>query len=309
MNIQSILPAIPSDANKYSRGSLLILAGSQRYFGAGVLATLAAEKTGTGYVSLATPADAAVAAKHHLLCSPVIAVPDVPEGKSRTDSMSAASLPGILKELRKIDAICCGPGLTVNEDTTAFVHEVLDYAAKSNIPLLLDADALNIVAAQPEFLDNRCGHAGKDAVSLVSECAQNELILTPHTGELARLAAKKKNLNSVPEVMDTANMLAHKWNATIVAKGSTTCITNGEQQIKSSKATPALAKAGTGDVLAGIIGSLLAQGVSVTDAAILGVHIHSMAGNLAEQKQGRRSVTALDVIDAIPAVLVSYEAD
>ena len=295
------LPDIPSDAHKYSRGSLLVLAGSRRYCGAGVLTTLAAEKTGAGYVTLATPASAALTARQHLLCSPVIeAFEDAELG-----SFFEAALPAILKEFRHISAICCGPGMTVNESTSAFVSDVLQYAAQKVIPLLLDADALNILAASPQLLDKRE--------------AATPLILTPHKGELARLyvahiegsGAEVGESKHAPilkvSVVDAAQALAEKLLAVIVAKGPTTYIAGGGEVFESNEGTAALAKAGTGDVLAGIISSLLAQGMVADEAALLGVKLHSRAGVLAEQKQGRRSVTALDVIDAIPAALAEFE--
>lgn len=306
--MQPTLAPIPLDANKYTRGSLLLLAGSVRYFGAGVLATLAAEKTGAGYVSLATPAAAAAAARQHLLCSPVIEGPE----RKATGSFRATALPSILQEAHHIDALCCGPGLTVDSDTIAFVGEVLDFAAAHDIPLLLDADALNALAAQPELTDERRGLVrsvqGSGGVPTALAPRLSPLILTPHTGELARLRGSSSGLASNQTVLEAATALAQELGALVVAKGPTTFITDGSSHVESSEGTPALAKAGTGDVLAGIISSLLAQGVPASDAALLGVRIHSQAGVGAERAVGRRSVTALDVIRAIPAALTAFES-
>lgn len=293
-----------------------MLAGSVRYCGAGVLATLAAEKTGAGYVSLATPSGAAAVARQHLLCSPVI---EGPEAKG-TGAFDATAFSAILKEAHHIDALCCGPGLTVNSDTIAFVGEVLKHAAVHGIPLLLDADALNALSAEPALLDERRAQNGppgeEDSAegSPVSAHAQAPLILTPHTGELARLRASfqgrssSQRLASGLAVREAATELAQELGATVVAKGPTTFITDGSCWVESSEGTPALAKAGTGDVLAGIISSLLAQGVPAGDAAVLGVQIHSQAGIHAEREVGRRSVTALDVIRGIPAALTTFES-
>ena len=312
MYTRPTLPHIPRDANKYSRGSLLVLAGSRRYSGAGVLATLAAEKAGAGYVSLATPASAAPAARNHLICSPVIvALEDEEQG-----SFVATALPAILQEMRRVSAVCAGPGITVQENTKALIGELLQHAAQNNLPLLLDADALGILAADPALISERQQYGAQNELGAT---AQNPLVLSPHEGELARLHnafillpsentgdTRPATALKVP-VAEAAMALADKLDAVIVAKGPATFIAGEGKLIEYNEATPALAKAGTGDVLAGVVSSLLAQGMTALDAALLGVQIHSLAGVLAEQKQGRRSVTALDVIDALPAAVVSFE--
>jgi NAD(P)H-hydrate epimerase len=312
MDSMLTLPPIPLNANKYLRGSLLMLAGSRRYFGAAVLATLAAEKSGVGYVSLATPKSNAAAARQHLLCSPIIEAPEEHE----RGSFSATALSTIANEVHAVDAICCGPGLTVTDATREFVGQVITYATAQNIPLLLDADALNVVSKSSRPLEGRFAKQGE----------HGPLILTPHAGELKRLFVSRGidenefseeefetdseidfEMRAVPDERATAR-LAQELDAIIVAKGPTTLITDGTRHTLSSEASPALAKAGTGDVLAGVISGLLAQGISAMDAAILGVRIHSRAGMLAEQKQGCRSVTALDVIEALPAAVREFEA-
>jgi len=308
------LPTIPADANKFSRGSLLVLAGSRRYSGAGILATLAAERTGAGYVSLAAPTSAARVARQHLICSPVIEAPEDDEQGSFTET----ALPAVLEELRHVDAICAGPGLTVNERTEAFLKEVLLYASREHIPLLMDADALGILAAETELMLER--QQLVQAFLKREQPMPNPLVLTPHEGELARLQAaffrginlKAGELNQ-PALLkvslgEAAQALSEIIGVTVVAKGPTTYIAGEDELAECNEATPALAKAGTGDVLAGIISSLLAQGITAFDAALLGVRIHSLAGVLAEQKQGRRSVTALDVIEALPQAVLQFES-
>jgi len=313
MDTNLTLPVIPPDANKYTRGSLLVFAGSRRYFGAGVLTALAAEKTGAGYVSLATPKSSALAARQHLLCSPVIeAAEDTVQG-----CFAATSLPDVLKEIRRISALCVGPGLTANEHTAAFLRELLRHALEEHISLLLDADALSILAAKPELM----GRLQRERqLYELDEERHTAFVLTPHEGELARLhnalfpAPRFEGEAPWPAtklrvaVAQAAQELSRELGGVIVAKGATTYIAGRGEFFESNKATPALAKAGTGDVLSGIISSLLAQGMPAMDAALLGVEIHSLAGVAAEQKQGRRSVTALDVIEALPQALLSFES-
>lgn len=303
------LPPISNDAHKYSRGSLLVLAGSRRYCGAGILAVLAAEKAGAGYVSLATPVDAAVAARQHLLCSPVIeALQDKEQG-----SFAATALPALLSDLRHVDALCLGPGLTLGEPVNAFVETVLTYAANKDLPLLLDADALGTLASDITLVEERVALAKAGAPQ------HYHLILTPHQGELERLyraflgSYQQKGVSvdhtagMETRVAVMARTLARHLDAVVVAKGPTTYLAAGDELFMGNEATPALAKAGTGDVLAGIISSLLAQDIPARDAAVLGVRIHSAAGVHAEREQGRRSVTALDVVAALPKAVAQFE--
>jgi NAD(P)H-hydrate epimerase len=259
------LPPISANANKYSRGSLLVLAGSTRYFGAGVLAAMAAARSGAGYVTLATPGSvAAGAARAHLLSIPVIQAGDT------NGAFAADALDGIIASLNHCDAIVLGCGITVTDSTTECVLSVIIHAAANKTPLLLDADALNVAGNYP-------------------------CILTPHSGELKRL------LNATNTA--TAQELALATGSVVVAKGATTTITNGERTLLSANATPARATAGTGDVLSGIIGSLLAQGMQPFEAAQAGVEIHSLAGKLAAEQLGVRSVIAEDVIAALPSAI------
>jgi len=152
----------------------------------------------------------------------------------------------------------------------------------SSVPVLLDADALNILAAF-------CARENR-----VPTWPANT-ILTPHAGEMKRLLDATKTTS--------AEALAQLLDSIIVAKGPTTQIVSPTKSVSSSTGTAALAKAGTGDVLSGIIASLMAQGATPFNAAVLGVEIHSRAGIVAEQKLGKRSVCAEDVIAAIPTVL------
>lgn len=311
-----ILPPIPQGAHKYVRGSLLVLASSKRYPGAGVLVTLAAEKAGAGYITLAAPTTAAQGARQHLLCSPVLEVPET----QTQGSVTADALREICENVHRIDAFCCGPGLTVNDDTISCVGEVLQYCMHKGIPLLLDADGLSVLATNPSVLQGRKSSSEAAGATQEQSEPQSPLILTPHHGELKRLLAtfgaatsgsapvKSPSDSTAKQMQENIALLSNALDAVIVAKGPSTTIAYQETAITLSEATPALARAGTGDVLAGVISSLLAQGIPTLDAAYLGVRIHSKAGILAEEALGRRSVTALDVIEAIPRALQGFEA-
>ena len=289
--LATLLIPIPDDANKYTRGSLLILAGSVRFPGAAVLAARAAARAGAGYVTLAIPEPATQVAQGHLLSVPVIAAP------SQDGVFAADAWETIKGQVNHIDAIVLGPGLTVSPSTSAFVQSVVQGAT---VPILIDADALNALAAfcaendgLPSWLTGRAKEYGKETTG------PQRLVLTPHAGELKRLLDATQ--------ASTVEALAQLSNSVIVAKGPTTRIVSPTQSASSTTGTAALAKAGTGDVLSGIIGSLLAQGIPVYDAAVLGVEVHGRAGQVAEHKLGRRSVCAEDVLDAIPTILQNLD--
>ena len=296
-----------------------------------MLAAKAAARTGAGYVTLAIPEPALQVAQSHLLSVPVLPA-SAEDGAFAADAWDA-----IRGQLRHIDAVVIGPGLTVTASTCAFVGSVLLALQESGIPTLIDADALNILAAvgrselpgavplsgavppgaaagvvSPGIValgvvatDAEApgtGAAGQaERRGLLSKLSDGRtsstlFVLTPHAGELRRFAAT------------TAAALAAMLNAVVVAKAPTTQIVAAAQSHSSSTGTAALAKAGTGDVLSGIIGSLLAQGMPPFDAAKLGVELHGQAGQLAEQRYGQRSVCAEDLLETLPLVLKDIEA-
>jgi len=285
-------PPVLVDANKYTRGSLLVLAGSSRYPGAAMLTALAAARTGAGYVTLAIPEPVAQVAQGQLMSIPVIAA------STQGGAFADDAWEQIESQVSHMDAVVLGPGLTVSPSTSAFVQSVLLH---TSVPMLLDADALNIFAAFCA-VDNQppAWFIEKPGGPLSTEKDAQSLILTPHGGELKRLF----------EATQTSKLevLARVLNSIVVAKGPTTQIVSATKTYTSTTGTAALAKSGTGDVLSGIIGSLLAQGATPFDASVLGVEIHSRAGGVAEQKLGRRSVCAEDVIKAIPAVIQELDA-
>ena len=304
----SLLPEIEPDANKYSRGSVAVVGGSDRYTGAPIMAAQAASKTGAGYTTLVVPAHMEQTARSHVLSIPVIAVEADPGSPmSVSSSMGPDMALAALRAMRHLDAVVAGPGM----GTAPAVRRLISgLVSEIECPLVIDADGLNAIAGVQAPIE------GASSTSLIDELAARSArglatILTPHDGELARLSlACVEGGYELPSGIIGAGsreldaLTVHGCTgATVVAKGPTTLVVSDSRSLESNKGTPALAKAGTGDVLAGIIGSLAAQGLDPLDAAALGVHLHSVAGICASETLGEASVMAEDVIGAIPAAI------
>ena len=280
--LQLPLPAF--DANKYSRGRALIIAGSRAYPGAAVMATLAACRCGAGYVQLATPASIAPMARTHLLTAPVVELPETRAGRIN----GSKALDTLLELSLQADSVLIGPGLGRDGHLLEMVRRlVLDSREEiADIPIVIDADALYAFAGHPELL-----------LAPMTRC---QMILTPHAGEMARLLGRPI---TAPEALSQAVSLANELSSpltTCVFKGPSTVIASSFATIIDSQGPPTLATAGTGDVLAGMIVALLAQGLDPRIAAALAVRLQAHSGALATEDLTPLAVTALDVIENIP---------
>ena len=301
-----LLPSIGPDASKYTRGSLLVAGGSARYTGAPILAARAAARTGAGYTSLMVPADMESIARAHVLSIPVIGAPSI-EGMFRP---GAAMIPG--EQLGHLDALVAGPGMGVSDATAGFIARLLD---GYDVPVVLDADALNVVAGRNPIA-RAAGRPGDALRALQSRAGRGAAtVLTPHDGELKRLlvacgcaddGAEDEDISAAR--LRRAAAVAEATGAVVVAKGRQTLIVcEGRPALISAFGSPVLAKAGTGDVLAGIIGSLCAQGLSAYEASGLGVFIHAKAGEHARAMLGMHAPMAEDVIEGIAPAIKALE--
>ena len=277
---KALLPARPPDANKGTFGKVLVLAGSSRYPGAAILAASAAYRVGAGLVTLA--------AAGSLVRSVVAAMPEVtylplPE-RMGPGTLDIDSLVPVRAALRDYDALVLGCGLGQEPVTQVFVRTLLEDRALGGLKgVVIDADGLNALR-------------GVEWASRVAA----PFVVTPHPGELARLIG-----GSVESIqasrLDTAVTQARLWGGVVVLKGANTVVAEAEGRARlSAVATAALATAGTGDVLAGAIGGLLAQGVPPFDAAALAVYLHGNAGERAAKAVGNAGVTARDVLEQLP---------
>jgi NAD(P)H-hydrate epimerase len=273
----SLVPVPAPDAHKNSRGRLLVIAGSSAFPGASVLAVRGAQRAGAGYVTLATPHPAARAAQAHLLSAPVVGLVAMQGG-----AFSSKAAEQLLDLASEYDAVELGPGLTMADGAVYVVRELV---RELDRPLVIDADGLNAIADAPTLLQQRTAPT----------------VLTPHPGELARLLGKRPidlNLDRV----SAARILAAPEHV-VVLKGAGTVIADGVRTVITAAGTPALATAGTGDVLAGVIGGLLAQGLPPFEAGALGAWLHGRAGEAAAADLTPVCVTADDVPEYLPAAV------
>ena len=265
----SAWPRPANDVHKNRRGRLLVAAGSASYSGAAVLASRAALRTGAGIVRMVVPATPLAAVPAALIVSRVA---------DESGCFGPASLPELRRQLAASDAVVAGPGW----GTGAGLGDVLSELFAFSGPLLLDADALNVAAREPQRWNMR-----------------DNLVLTPHPGEAARLAAAFGIPTGADRGEFAAN-LAARLGAVVVLKGpqSVVAAPDGRRSFNTS-GSAALATAGSGDVLSGTIGALLAGGaLPAYEAARLGVFLHGLAG-----EQGGAGTIADDLPDRYPALL------
>ncbi len=274
-----IIPARPPDAHKGTFGTAVVVAGSLGFTGAAYLASTAAARTGAGLVRLlvADTIYPILAAK----CTEVMATPvqEVAPG-----ALGHAAYDTILRQLATAEVGVIGPGLGRDSSTWRLV---VDLATHARCPLVIDADGLNALSDAPRVK----GKLGKNRV------------LTPHPGELARLTGKTIDAIAADR-MSAARKAAKEWGAVVVLKGARTVVAHPDGRTSEDPhEVPALATGGTGDVLSGIIGGLIAQGSDPFSAAVTGVYVHAAAGRRIAQRLGDSGLLASDLLLEIPLVM------
>ena len=271
-----LLPRPAPDAHKNQRGRVLVVAGSRAYPGAAVLAARGAMRMGAGFVTLAVPEPVVPVAQSHLLAAVVVGLPTT--GRA----MSSAAAAAVRDMAGEHDAVVLGPGLTVADGAAATARRLV---SAIELPMVLDADGLNA------FVD----HVG------VIEARTAPIVLTPHPGELARLLGVTTADVQADRLSFSARLAGP--NRSVVLKGAGTVVSVEGRQAINTSGSVALATAGTGDVLAGMVGALLAQGLSPFDAGLLGAYVHGRAGEAAASALTPLSVIAEDVPEYIPDAL------
>jgi len=279
--IRLLLPARPLNANKGTFGKLMVVAGSSNYVGAAYLACEAAMRSGAGLVTLATPASL-----QPTLAARLTETTWLPLEEHKPGVLSDKAISAIEGQLPGYDALLMGCGIGRDKDTVEFVKKIIP-GALAGKPLIIDADGLNILSEMEHWWQN----------------LEQRMVLTPHPGEMSRLTGK-----SVDEIqrnrLETALMFAGVWKQTVVLKGAFTVVASPEGRANvCGLANPGLASAGTGDVLAGTIAGLMAQGLSAFEAATCGVFLHATAGELVRAEIGDTGMIASDLLLALPVAI------
>lgn len=276
--VSEMLSPRSQESNKGDFGKLLLLTGSAGMTGSGCLCADAALRTGAGLVYLGVPSSLAHIYGSHI--SEPIVIPLADEGNER---LSLQSMPRILEALPNMDAVAAGPGLSVSRDIEEIVGLLL---RECKVPLVLDADALNVISLNKAYLKNLSG-----------------TVITPHPGEMARLTSM-----TIGEVMEdrvgTARDFAARWGVITVLKGSRTVVAlpDGSYYVNVT-GNPGMATGGSGDVLTGIIASLAGQGIKPADAAIAGVYLHGLAGDAAAARLGHYGMLPRDIVEEMPGIM------
>lgn len=273
--IKSMLPVRSRDTHKGSYGKAFIVAGSRGMMGSGIMAATAALRSGAGLVTLGVPESLQIIAEAQVM--EIITKDLCDKGKGVLDP---DCIPELMETAQKSSSLLVGPGLTSQESIVRIMAEII---SECNTPMVIDADGLNAIARNTSLLKNH----------------KAETIITPHPGEMARL------MNcTIPEVQadrtGAAKDFAREFNVVTVLKGYKTVIALPDGTVHiNPNGNPGMATAGSGDVLAGIIAGLLAQGFNASDAAICGVYIHGAAGDAGAEEIGEYGLTAGDIIDKI----------
>lgn len=272
-DIARLLPKRDENAHKGNFGRVLLLCGSRGYTGAAYFAAMGALRTGTGLVYLGVP-ESIYAIEAVKLNEPVVF--PLPEQGGR---LSEAAVPEILEKIPRMDAVLIGPGLGLGQGSFAVLKAVLTHAA---CPVVVDADGITLLVPHMDIL------RGREAPT----------ILTPHDGEFTRLFGPVGE-----DRMASARAAALESRGIMLLKGHRTCVTDGIREYRNTTGNPGMAVGGSGDVLAGVLVSLLGQGLELLEAAACAAWLHGKAGDLCAGELGEYGMLPTDLLDFLPRLL------
>lgn len=278
--MKELLPKRDANTHKGTYGRVGIISGSRGMTGAVYLACQSALRTGSGLVYAIVPESLETIMSIKLTEAIIRPIYD-----RNTGHFVAESIVSILKEIDKMDAIALGPGIGIDDERIELVWKVIKNV---NCPMVIDADGLNCISKNMDMLHKK----------------NSSIIITPHPGEMARLLNIK--IREVEENREYyAKYISEKYNIITVLKGHKTIVSspNGKIYINNT-GNPGMATAGSGDVLTGIITSLLGQSLEPFDAAKLGVYLHGLAGDIARDKVGEYGLIAGDIVEAVPEAMM-----
>ena len=272
-DIAMLLPKRDENAHKGNFGRILLLCGSLGYTGAAYFAAMGALRTGAGLVYLGVP-ESIYAIEAGKLNEPVIF--PLPDQGGR---LERSAIPEILERLPRMDAVLIGPGLGLGSGPEAVLTAVLTHAA---CPVVVDADGITLLVRHMDILRGRMAPT----------------ILTPHDGEFARLFGPVGE-----DRMASARAAALDSRGIVLLKGHRTCITDGFRDYRNTTGNPGMATGGSGDVLAGILASLLGQGLEPLEAAACAAWLHGKAGDLCAEDLGEYGMLPTDLLEYLPRLL------
>lgn len=272
-DVLELLPERDPFGHKGDFGKLLALCGSVGYTGAAALACRAAVRSGAGLIFLGVP-QSIYAIEAIKLDEPIVFPLQEKEGK-----VCRLALPEIFRRLPSCDACLLGPGLGLGEEVTEVVLSVLKSAS---CPVVLDADGITAASLHKDVLRERT----------------NTTILTPHDGEFRRMGIPLGT-----DRVGAAMTLANDLGVIVLLKGHRTIITDGKTVYENTTGNPGMAVGGSGDVLAGLLTSLLGQGVPPLEAAACAAWVHGAAGDLAAEELGQYGMTPSDMVSILPRLL------
>ena len=282
-DVAELLPARPPEAHKRSGGSVAVLAGSEVTKGAALLTCRGAERAGSGYVTLGSTHSVVAAATIPLPGILTVTVAD-------EDVLGPNALDAFLPVLERASGLAIGPGLGTGSPQRALVERVVE---EVDLPLVLDADALNVLA--------------EDVKPLVARSAP--AVVTPHPAELGRLLGMETG-EVTADRLAAARRAAERLGCTVLAKGPRTVVADPEgNAVVVPAGGPELATAGTGDVLTGVLTALVAAGLGHTEAAWCAAYLHGAAGEAAASSLGAQGVVAWDVAEALPKARRRFTLD
>lgn len=281
--VRSWWPRRTGTEHKGNFGRVLLIAGSRGMSGAAVLAAQATARSGAGLVTLGVPVGI-----HDIVEAKLTEVMTFPLPQTDRGTICLSALEEIIKRANNNDVLALGPGLGTGEDIADIVKEILLHL---NIPCVLDADGLNVLAGKTELF----------------KAIRTDLVLTPHPGEMARLTGR--TIDQIQnDRLGTAAAKAAQWDAVVALKGAGTVVAGPDGTIFiNNTGNPGMAAGGSGDVLTGIIAGLLGQGMQALHAAAAGVCLHGLAGDKAVRNKGMSGLLASDLLEQLPAVLRTME--
>ena len=282
-HICALRPERPDDGHKGTFGHVFVIGGSRGYSGAPILAGWGAMRSGAGLLTVGIPASLGDLPTMGLLEAMTFPLPETQQG-----TLAMAALESTTEFSADKDATVLGPGLSLHGKTQQYI---LEFIPLCRAPLLIDADGLNALVHGVDRLKQR----------------SFDTVITPHPGEMARML-KVSTQDVLADRENLATSFAQKYGVTVVLKGHHTLIASPDGElVENTTGNNGMGTGGSGDVLSGLIGGLLAQGMSGFDAAKLGVYVHGLAGDIAAERFSARGMIARDIAQCIPDAWLALE--